>query len=124
MFKTAWVGILLPAAVLAHEYGPQERVTGAPGDDPMSCATATCHTSLRQGGPLNPAGGSVNAIFSSGSSYTPGGPAITITVSVSDPRYTHFGFQMTARLESNLANGQAGTFATGGTNQLVICDNG
>lgn len=124
MFKTAWVGILLSAAVLAHEYGPQERVTGAPGDDPMSCATSTCHTSLRQGGPLNPAGGGVTAIFSSGSSYTPGGPAITITVSVTDPRNTHYGFQMTARRESDLTNGQAGTFTTGGNNQLVICDNG
>src|SRR5260370_41786948 len=32
-----------------------------------------------------------------------------------------YGFQMTARLESNLANGQAGDF-TAGTQQLVLCD--
>jgi uncharacterized protein (TIGR03437 family) len=53
----------------------------------------------------------VIATFSSGSFYTPGGAPITITVSVADPKNIHYGFQMTARLESDLANGQAGVAA-------------
>jgi uncharacterized protein (TIGR03437 family) len=88
----------------------------------MACASAGCHTNnISVGGPINPSGGGVTATFSSGGSYTPGGGPITITVSVSDPKNTHYGFQMSARLESDLTNGQAGTF-TPGANQLVICD--
>ena len=58
--------------------------------------------------------------FSSGSTYTPGVP-VTISVSVTDPIYPTYGFQMTARLESNLSGGQAGDF-TAGASQIVICD--
>ncbi len=92
-----------------------------------------CHTNLDAGGPINAFAGAVHATFSTGSSYTPGGAPITITVSVSDPVNTHYGFQMTARLESDLANGQAGDFNTGTTVgcpaiaapcEIVICDDG
>jgi len=103
----------------------------------MSCAQASCHTSPGKSGPVlaSTAGGSgVFATFSSGTTYTPGVP-VTITVTVSDPVNTHYGFQMTARLESNLAAAQAGDFATGSTPgcpaanespscQLILCDNG
>ena len=68
-------------------------------------------------------GGGVTATFSSGTTYTPGGAPVTITVTVTDPVNKHFGFQMTARPESDLSNGQAGDF-TAGTHQLVICDDG
>jgi len=116
--------LLTPAVALAYEYGPDPRYTAAPGDHPLSCASAQCHTGSANGGPINPAGGSVTATFPGVSlTYTPGGPAITITVSVSDPANTGYGFQMTARLDSNLANGQAGDF-TAGANQIVLCDDG
>jgi uncharacterized protein (TIGR03437 family) len=117
--------ILVPLVVFAYEYGPNPRVTGAPGDDPLACSTVAqgqCHAGTAKGGPINVAGGSVNATFSSGTTYIPGGAAITITVSVTDPVNTHYGFQMTARPEGNLSQGQAGDF-TPGANQLVICDN-
>lgn len=115
--------VLVPLALLAWEFGPQQRVTGAPGDDPMACATSGCHTGLTKGGPINAGGGGVTATFSTGTTYTPGGAPITITVTVTDPANKHFGFQMTARPESDLSNGQAGDF-TAGTHQLVICDDG
>src|SRR5580698_1282762 len=83
--------VLVPIALLAWEYGPEPRVSGAPGDLQFSCATAQCHTSLPAGGPINAAGGSVTATFSSGSTYTPGGGPITITVSVTDQVNKHFG---------------------------------
>jgi uncharacterized protein (TIGR03437 family) len=115
---------LVSSAAMAYEYGPDPRYTAAPGDHPAACASAGCHSnSLTVDGPINVAGGAVTAMFSTGSSYTPGGSPITITVNVTDPKNTHFGFQMTARLESNLTNGQAGDF-TAGTNQIVLCDDG
>src|SRR5690242_10458553 len=103
MTRFTLFALLCPGLMMAYEYGPDPRFTGAPGDDPLGCASATCHTSAARGGPINNfAGFGVHATFSSGSSYTPGGAPITIVVSVSDPQYTRFGFQMTARLESDL----------------------
>jgi uncharacterized protein (TIGR03437 family) len=122
LLGTCGLGVaLFPAYLYAHLAGPDPRYTAAPGDIPLACSNATCHTALAKGGPLNAFKGfGVTATFSSGSTYTPGVP-VTITVSVSDPVNTHYGFQMTARLESNLSNGQAGDF-TAGANQIVICD--
>jgi len=106
--------------LLASASGPDPGYTGAPGDSPLACASAGCHTSSPNGGPINAAGGGVTATFSSGANYTPG-QAVTITVSVSDPVNKTYGFQMTARLASNLSKGQAGTF-TPGTGTFVLCE--
>ena len=78
---------------------------------------------LTKGGPSNAAGGAVTATFSSGKTYTPG-QAVTVTVNVTDPVNTFHGFQMTARLESNLATAQAGRFSyQSGSGVFVLCDN-
>jgi uncharacterized protein (TIGR03437 family) len=128
---------MIPMLLLAHEYGPDPRNTGAPGDNALGCAQSTCHTSSAKGGPLltsTPGGSGVFATFSSGTTYTPGVP-VTITVTVSDPANTHYGFQMTARLESNLSKAQAGDFTVGSTPncpasnesascQTILCDDG
>ncbi len=117
---------MLPVCLLGYRDGPDPRFTGAPGDDPLACASARCHTSEAnpQGGPINAFGGNVTAAFSQGSSYTPGVP-ITVTVNVSDPQNAQHGFQMTARLESDLTHAQAGRFDYGsGSNVFVLCDNG
>jgi uncharacterized protein (TIGR03437 family) len=131
MTKKLLLAVSLPALLLAHEYGPDPGYEGAPKEPtvvgpphPMACASAGCHTGLPNGGPINNfASGGVVAVFSSGSSYTPGGGPITISVSVMDPVNTHYGFQMSARPESDLANTQAGDF-TPGANQIVICADG
>ncbi len=118
---------IFPALLLGHVEGPDVRNSFAPGDTPLGCASSTCHTDSSTGGPVpNPAGGSVTATFSSGTTYTPGGPPITISVIATDPVNNHFGFQMTARMGSTtaqLSTQQAGHFATGGPNQGVFCDN-
>ncbi len=125
---------LFPAMMLAHVEGPDVRHTGGPGDVQVSCGDpngpvgATCHTDKSApgvGGPINASGGSVTATFSTGSVYIPGGQPITITVTVQDPAPNwsgYYGFQMTARLDSDQVNGQAGHFAVGGPNQAVFCD--
>src|SRR6266704_100845 len=87
----------IPMVLYAYVAGPDPRHTAAPGDDPLACATAGCHTGSPRGGPINAGGGGVTATFSSGSTYAPGGSPITITVTVADPVNKHYGFQMTAR---------------------------
>ena len=116
---------LFPAILMAHYDGPDSGHAGAPvTDDPLSCSTAQCHTSAARGGPVNQYGGSVTATFSSGSTYTPGGDPITITVTATDPVNKHFGFQMTARVASTASSKtpqQAGTFTTSSSNIIVLC---
>jgi uncharacterized protein (TIGR03437 family) len=118
--KKVTCGVLagfVPMLLYAFASGPDARVTGAPGDNPQACTA--CHF----GTPINSAGGSVTASFSSGSTYVPG-QAVDITVTVSDPRNSIHGFQMTSRLESNLATAQAGRFSfASNAGVFVLCDN-
>lgn len=118
-FVATIAGVALSAAlIIAHAAGPDPRYTAAPGDSPQACATSGCHT----GTALNGGGGNVVVNFQNGQTYTPGGQQ-TFTIVITDSRARVYGFQMTARLESNLASGQAGDF-TAGAQQIVLCDNG
>ena len=56
-----------------------------------------------------------------GLTYTPG-EAQTFTIVITDSVARVYGFEMTARLNTDLAYGQAGDF-TAGPNQVVKCDN-
>src|SRR6267154_2969042 len=109
---------LLATFIYWHAAGPDPRHTGAPGDDPLACATSGCHT----GTPINGGGGNVAVNFQNGLTYTPGVQQ-TFSLVITDSKAKAYGFQMTARLESNLSNGQAGDF-TAGSQQFVLCDNG
>lgn len=106
---------IVPALIYAHKSGPDTRHTGAPGDDPLSCTTAKCHDDT----PLNGGGGKVDVQFPNGLTYKPGVKQ-TLTIVITDAKARNYGFQMTARLGTDLANGQAGHF-TPGANQLVLC---
>src|SRR5258708_16509612 len=108
---------LLATFIYGHAAGPDPRHTGAPGDDPLACATSGCHT----GTPINGGGGNVAVNFQNGLTYTPGVQQ-TFSLVVTDSKAKAYGFQMTARLESNLSNGQAGGF-TPVPQQFVLCDN-
>lgn len=113
-------GLGLPAMILfAHYYGPDARYTTAPGDNPSgtSCIYSSCHV-----GTLNNGGGSVAVSFPNGNTYTPGGGQETLTITITDSAAKLYGFEMTARLESDLANGQAGDFTAPDLNtQVVLC---
>lgn len=108
---------MVPSVVLLYAYstGPATRYTGAPGDEPEACAS--CHL----GTPLNGGGGKVEVQFPNGLTYTPG-TAQTFTIVITDSAARVYGFEMTARLASDLVYGQAGDF-TAGANQVVKCDN-
>ena len=113
---TAAAGGLLPMFLYSYATGPDPRKTGAPGD--QTCAQSGCHT----GTALNGGGGSAVLTSSAGTTYTPGQQQ-TLTLTITDSRARVYGFQASARLDSNPSNGQAGSF-TAGTSQIVICENG
>ena len=112
----AAMGLLgLPLFLEASSSGPVTGSTGVPGE--QTCARSTCHV-----GALNPSGGSVSVTFPGGPTYTPG-VRQTLTITVNDSSAKGFGFQLTARLASNLKT-QAGSFRATTNNTLVLCSSG
>ncbi len=104
-----------PFAAMAYVTGPDPRLTGAPGD--LVCTA--CHT----GTALNGGGGAVKIILPDANTYTPGVKQ-HIKVEVSDPAQKRWGFQLTSRLASDLANGQAGDLVSTDNFTQVICNDG
>jgi hypothetical protein len=113
--RQCWLMGLLSAQVFAHSYGPPPRVTGAPGDNARACTV--CHT----GSALNSGPGSVSILLNSGPVYIPGVKQ-RITVVVADSTQQRWGFELTARLNSDLENGQAGEFFPVDNLTQVICE--
>lgn len=117
--KFAVILAIVPVAIRAYEFGPDPRYTGAPGDQPSCLAGAGCHIQGSFG--LNKGPGSVQIKLAGAASYTPGVKQ-RIQVVVTDSTKQKFGFQLTARLASNLSNGQAGDFSTVDGFTQVVCD--
>ena len=101
--------------LMAFSSGPDPRLTNAPGDD----VCRQCHG----GTALNGGPGSVRIKLPGSNSYTPG-VTQRISVELSDPAQKRWGFEFTARLNSDLKNGQAGSLAKSDNNTQVICENG
>src|SRR5450759_2698262 len=114
LFVAMLTGIA-PIAAFGHSYGPAPRVTAAPGDNPKACTQ--CHTTNA----LNSGTGSVTIILQSGPFYVPGVKQ-RVMVRVADPGQQRWGFEMSARLNSDLANGQAGDFTPVDNMTQVICE--
>ena len=107
----------IPLLIFAYEYGPPENVTGAPGD--KTCIQSGCHT-----GTPNSGTGSVKVSLPGGATtYTPGGPAIPITILITDAKMKSYGFQMTAR-SGTAGTTQAGDFNPADANTQAICADG
>ena len=118
--KIAAVLVCTPILVWAFSSGPDAKSTAAPGDNsPLSCAQAGCHTGTN----LNAGGGSVALTFPNGLTYTPG-QTQRVRFTITDSAARVYGFQATARLQSNLSRGQAGTFTKVNSNYDILCDNG
>ncbi len=114
-----WALAIVPPVIYSYEYGPDPGYTGAPGDNPKGCdAGGQCHISTP-----NTASGSITiSVGGGGTTYVPGGPPQTVTVAVNDPNMNKFGFQLTARQDSN-AQKDAGTLTAGsdGFTQVIDC---
>ena len=111
--------LAVPLIISAYEFGPPAGVTGAPGDNQTGCIESGCHT-----GTPNTGGGSVKISLPSGAtSYTPGGPAIPISVLITDTTMKSYGFELTAR-SGSAGTTNAGTFTPGsdGFTQITCLD--
>jgi uncharacterized protein (TIGR03437 family) len=114
--KAITILAVIPALILAHATGPEARYTSAPGD------IGNC-TSCHIGSPVN-SSGSVQVTAAEGSTYTPGKQQrITVTINP-NPTARLYGFQASARLESDLRNGQAGSFQPANGDTFVQCEDG
>ena len=115
--RVGWavLAAFIPVALYSSSTGPVIRVSGAPGD--ATCNQGGCHSGVAE----NLGGGSAVLTASGGSLYVPGQKQ-TLTLKITDARAKVFGFQMSARVDSNAANGQGGTF-TEDSHQKVLCDN-
>jgi uncharacterized protein (TIGR03437 family) len=116
--KSSVVFLTLPILLLAFSVGPDPRHTGAPGD--QTCARSGCHT----GTAVNGGGGRVELQLPGGLTYVPGQKQrIAVVITDGNATTRNYGFQATARLGSNEANGQAGTFSLVGRD-LILCVDG
>jgi uncharacterized protein (TIGR03437 family) len=116
--KSSVVFLTLPILLLAFSVGPDPRHTGAPGD--QTCARSGCHT----GTAVNGGGGRVELQLPGGLTYVPGQKQrIAVVITDGNATTRNYGFQATARLGSNEANGQAGTFSLVGRD-IILCVDG
>jgi uncharacterized protein (TIGR03437 family) len=99
----------------AHSYGPPPRVTAAPGDNVKACTV--CHA----GGTPNSFTGSVTIVPQSGPVYVPGVKQ-RILVQIADAAQQRWGFELSARLNSDSSNSQAGQLIPVDNFTQVICE--
>ena len=111
LFALVWISVSFTA--WGYYEGSDPRYTGAPGDH-GTCTS--CH-----GAKANVSAGSVTIVLSGDSTYMPGVKQQLI-VKIADPTARRWGFELTARLNSNLSNGQAGSFSATDTFSVVTCD--
>lgn len=111
----AFLAAFAPAIAFGHSYGPPPRVTGGAGDNVRACTA--CHA----GAALNSGPGSVRIVLQSGAVYIPGVKQ-RVTVQVADPGQQRWGFELSARLNSDLEKGQAGDFTPVDNMTQVICE--
>lgn len=110
-------GAIATPVIYAYEYGPNPGYTAAPGDNASACIDGGCHASVLNGG-----GGSVTIKASGGTSYTPG-QTQKLSVTITDSTEFQYGFQLTARADSDPTNTEAGVLIPGsdGLTQLKTC---
>jgi uncharacterized protein (TIGR03437 family) len=109
---------IAPIVLYAYEYGPDPGYSGAPGDNATACIASGCHL-----GTLNSGKGSVKIVASGGTTYVPG-QTQKISVTVTDSTEKKYGFQLTARADSNPKATTAGllTPGTDGFTQVLCAD--
>jgi uncharacterized protein (TIGR03437 family) len=114
--KTAVIMSAIPLLIWAHEYGPDAGYCGVP-KELGTCLNAACHS-----GTLNGSTGSVAVTFAGGSAtYTPGVKQhLVVTISDSAATQGAWGFQLTARNDSDTAT-MAGSFASTDAKTTLMC---
>jgi uncharacterized protein (TIGR03437 family) len=114
--SSPFVLAIVTLVVYGYEFGPDPGYTGAPGDNATGCTASSCHV-----GTPNTASGSVKIVAAGGTTYVPG-QTQQIQVTVTDPAERRYGFELTARVDSNPKLMGAGTLApTDGNTDLIDC---
>ncbi len=108
---------IAPPILYSFYYGPDPGYTGAPGDNPTGCVASSCHVGTVNSGP-----GSITITASGGNTYTPG-QTQQISIKVTDATMRKYGFQLSARVDSDPTMQSAGMFNVGsdGFTQIVDC---
>lgn len=114
-FGLMLVSILFPAGAFGHSYGPAPHLAAAPGESPRACTQ--CHA----GNALNSGAGSVRILLASGAVYIPGVKQ-RLMVHVADPVQKRWGFELSARLDSDPQKTSAGDFAAVDNQTQTICE--
>jgi uncharacterized protein (TIGR03437 family) len=112
--KSVVIFSVVPLLIHAYEYGPDAGAAGVPGEN-GSCNQAGCHT----GTPVNGGGGSVTVTFPGGLTYTPGASQ-HLVVTIDDSKQRRWGFELTARLDSDVTQ-VAGTFTPTDSRTQLMC---
>ena len=107
---------IAPPVLYSYYYGPDPGYTAAPGDNPTGCIASGCHVGTPNSGP-----GSVAITASGGTTYTPG-QTQQISVTITDSTMRKYGFELSARVDSNPTMVGAGTFTIGSDNYTQIVD--
>lgn len=113
-------GAIATPIIYAYEYGPDPGYSGAPGDNASGCIASGCHV-----GTPNSGGGSIKISLAGGATtYVPGGPPVTISVTVADSKMKGFGFQLSSRVDSSPKTTPAGLLTPGsdGYTQVLCAD--
>ena len=113
--KIVVIFAMIPVLIYAYAQGPYPGYSGVPGENGDCTA---CHSAT-----LNSGGGSVTVAFPNGTSYVPGVKQ-HLKVTVQDAAQQRWGFQLTARQQSN-SGVQAGIFTEGsdGFTQVICATN-
>jgi uncharacterized protein (TIGR03437 family) len=105
---------VVPLLIHAYEYGPDPGAAGVPGEN-GSCSQSGCHT----GTAVNGGGGSVTVTFPGDMTYTPGQTQHLI-VTIDDSKERKWGFELTARLASDVTQ-MAGSFSPTDKRTQLMC---
>jgi uncharacterized protein (TIGR03437 family) len=103
-----------PVCLSAHSYGPPPSVTAGPADNQLACTQ--CHRTSA----LNSGQGSISVSLQTGTVYIPGVKQ-RVTVRLEDTGQQRWGFELSARLDSDAEKSQAGDFAPVDNFTQVIC---
>lgn len=104
----------VPLLLWAYPDGAPSRHTGGPGDVANACLACHAGTLVRDST-------LVDILSENGVNYQPGVKQ-RITIRTTDANARRYGFEASARLESNLINGQAGTFTPADNTTHVVCE--
>ena len=118
-FLNTLLAVVAIVPVVLYAIVPGPGYTGAPGDNSTGCIKSGCHTGTPNSGP-----GSVKITASGGMTYVPG-QTQQISVTITDSTEKKYGFQLTARVDSNPKTTEAGLLVRDSAGYTEVqCANG